>query len=124
MDAYDIIARMLNRFGHVALVVLALYLGWATIGDRPFVVASTYVSTYVSPVLARSTPTSRLSQVNDLCEISRRSRRLAETILSDSDRRRLTFYADEMDDAARRMESEASSPKPVDPAPTKLAVQQ
>lgn len=113
------VARMLNRFCHVALVVLTLYLGWAAVGDRPFLVASTYVS----HLLARSSVTRELSEVDALRDISRRSRRLAETIPSDSDRRRLTFYADELDDAARRMEREASSARAFRSAEARLGEQ-
>jgi hypothetical protein len=120
MDAYDIIARMLNKFGHAALVVLALYLSWAAFGNRPFVVAATFVSAHVVHALASNDADPRLRQADDLHEISRRSRRLAQTVLSESDRRLLTFYADEMDDAARRMRQEASAARPSAPAHPKL----
>ncbi len=113
------IARMLNRFCHIALVVLALYLAWAIVGDRPFVVASTYVS----HLLVRNSADRALHQADDLREISRQSRRLAKTVLSDSERCRLTVYADEMDDAARRMEKEVSSLKPFHPTQTMLGAQ-
>jgi hypothetical protein len=113
------IARMLNRFCHIALVVLALYLGWAIVGDRPFVVASTYVSHF----LARNSADRARDQADDLREISRQSRRLAKTILSDSERCRLTVYADEMDDAARRMEKGEPNSKPFGPTRTMLGAQ-
>jgi hypothetical protein len=119
MDAYDIIARALNQFGRAALVVLALYLAWATIGDRPFVTAAVrHASAYVAHVLAATDADSRLSEADDLRDLSRRSRRLAETIPSDSDRRQLTAYADAMDETARRIEKDASNARRA-----KLAVQ-
>ena len=98
MDAFEIAAHVLNRFCKVTLALLILYLGRAIVGDGPFVAASNYVSRYLvssGAIAAKSTSAaSELIQADALREISRRSRRLAETIGSDDDRRRLSFYAD------------------------------
>lgn len=125
MDGLEIAAHILNRFCRVALALLILYLGWAIVGDRPFVAASNYVSSYLASSGARvgkpASPDGGLIQADALREISRRSRRLAETIGSDGDRRRLSFYADELDESARRMEKEASATKPLAMTPAALA---
>jgi nitric oxide reductase activation protein len=52
-----------------------------------------------------------LNQVDALRDIARRSRRLIGMLSTESDRRRLQRHADELDDSASRLETEAASAK-------------
>lgn len=53
--------------------------------------------------------TSLLQQVDSLRDLARRARRLAPTLARESDQRRLSQYALELDENAGRLEKEAAS---------------
>lgn len=52
-----------------------------------------------------------LAQVDSLRDLSRRARRMSQTLTQDPDQQRLVRYADELDDNATRLEKEAASAK-------------
>ena len=64
----------------------------------------------ISPVTTQS-KTSLLSQVDALRDVARRVRRLSKTIARESDQRRLTRHAEELDETATRLEAEAAGVK-------------
>jgi hypothetical protein len=52
-----------------------------------------------------------LGQADALRDLVRRSRRLSGTLTQESDQRRLTRYAEELEENAKRLEKEAASAK-------------
>ena len=52
-----------------------------------------------------------LKQVDGLRDLARRSRRLGETLTQESDQRRLQRHADELDESASRLETDAAGAK-------------
>jgi hypothetical protein len=52
-----------------------------------------------------------LRQVDGLRDLSRRARRLTETMLSEEDRRRLGRYVEELDERASALERQAADAK-------------
>lgn len=52
-----------------------------------------------------------LRQVDGLRDLSRRARRLAESVLAEEDRRRLGRYVEELDQRASALEREAADAK-------------
>ena len=54
---------------------------------------------------------SLLKQVDGLLDLSRRARRLAETLSQEQDRQRLADYAEELEESALRLERNAVGAK-------------
>ena len=52
-----------------------------------------------------------LRQVDGMRDLSRRARRLSETVIADQDRRRLERYVEELDARAADLEKEAADAK-------------
>lgn len=64
-----------------------------------------------------------LAQVDSLRDLSRRARRLSQTLTQDPDQQRLVRYAEELDDSASRLEKEAAAAKTMilKPLPPKVS---
>jgi len=54
---------------------------------------------------------SLLAQVDSLRDLSRRARRLSQTLSQEPDQQRLVRYSNELDESADRLEKEAASAK-------------
>lgn len=62
-----------------------------------------------------------LQEADGFRDIARRSRRLAETVTLESDRRRLQRHAEELDDSAASLEKQAADAKTGVIAPVRTA---
>ncbi|CAN5606909.1 hypothetical protein BH10PSE6_BH10PSE6_27620 [soil metagenome] len=69
---------------------------------------------FVDTTIIKETAISKenlLKQADGLRDLARRARRLAETMTSESDQRRLTRHYDELRESAARLEQEAAGAK-------------